>query len=160
MELIPILATIILVATISTFVLAVGAYILYKIREKRGTSVAVEQPSTIQAELITPELVQEAVAAVEKSKAPGQLIFDTQKAPNYRPSIPAEPIFVQQKSATPAPKPMAKPSPVLQPVVASVQKQPQRAVQGPSEQKFMTFTADGYVPAKEKAKTPGALKWR
>ncbi len=33
MELIPILSTIILVATISTFILAVGAYILYKIRE-------------------------------------------------------------------------------------------------------------------------------
>ena len=34
MELIPILSTIILVATISTFLLAIGAYILYKVREK------------------------------------------------------------------------------------------------------------------------------
>ena len=36
MELIPILSLIILVATISTFILAVGAYILYKIRERKG----------------------------------------------------------------------------------------------------------------------------
>ncbi len=53
MELIPILSLIILVATISTFILAVGAYILYKIRESRYKSTAA-QPSTVQAELVSP----------------------------------------------------------------------------------------------------------
>ncbi len=38
MEIIPILSTIILVATIATFILAVAAYILYKIRERRARS--------------------------------------------------------------------------------------------------------------------------
>lgn len=36
MELVPILSTIILVGTIATFILAVAAYILYKIRERRA----------------------------------------------------------------------------------------------------------------------------
>ncbi|GMQ80979.1 MAG: hypothetical protein BMS9Abin05_0409 [Rhodothermia bacterium] len=35
MELVPILSTIILVGTVATFILAVAAYILYKIRERR-----------------------------------------------------------------------------------------------------------------------------
>jgi len=57
MELIPILSLIILVATISTFILAVGAYILYKVRERKGNQSVAEQPSSIQAELVTPERV-------------------------------------------------------------------------------------------------------
>lgn len=54
MELIPILSLIILVATISTFVLAVGAYVLYKIRERKGRTATSTQPATVEAELIIP----------------------------------------------------------------------------------------------------------
>ncbi|MCF8261980.1 MAG: hypothetical protein K9J12_14475 [Melioribacteraceae bacterium] len=55
MELIPILSLIILVATISTFVLAVGAYILFKVRERRGQRAkAAAPPASIPAELIAP----------------------------------------------------------------------------------------------------------
>ncbi len=57
MELIPILSLIILVATISTFILAVGAYVLYKIRERKGNKSVAEQPASIEAELITPTRV-------------------------------------------------------------------------------------------------------
>lgn len=57
MELIPILSLIILVATISTFILAVGAYVLYKIRERKGKNVIAERPDTIEAELVTPTKV-------------------------------------------------------------------------------------------------------
>lgn len=57
MELIPILSLIILVATISTFILAVGAYILYKIRERKGKQNVAEQPASIEAELVTPTRV-------------------------------------------------------------------------------------------------------
>lgn len=54
MELIPILSTIILVATISTFILAVGAYILYKIREGK-VSVSPERKSEyLEAEYFMP----------------------------------------------------------------------------------------------------------
>ena len=53
MELIPILSLIILVATISTFIFAVGAYILYKIRERQGREAAA-QPASVPAELVSP----------------------------------------------------------------------------------------------------------
>jgi len=54
MELIPILSTIILVATISTFILAVGAYILYKVQEKRADEYARQEVVREQAELLEP----------------------------------------------------------------------------------------------------------
>lgn len=57
MELIPILSLIILVSTISTFILAVGAYILYKVRERRGQAVKAKPPETIQAQLVEPKAV-------------------------------------------------------------------------------------------------------
>ncbi len=59
MELIPILSLIILVATISTFFLSIGAYVLYKIREKKGKAQAEAKPQSIPAELITPQLGNE-----------------------------------------------------------------------------------------------------
>ena len=54
MELIPILSTIILVATISTFILAVGAYILYKVQEKKEDQYARKEVEQEQAELLEP----------------------------------------------------------------------------------------------------------
>jgi uncharacterized ion transporter superfamily protein YfcC len=56
MELIPILSTIILVATICTFILAIGAYVLYKVREKVNHNMRIKQvkPSTVKAELVVP----------------------------------------------------------------------------------------------------------
>lgn len=57
MELIPILSLIMLVATIATFVLAIGAYILYKIRERNGSLESENQKETVQAELVTPSQV-------------------------------------------------------------------------------------------------------
>ena len=72
MELIPILSLIILVATISTFILAVGAYILYKVRERKGKTSAAEQPSAIEAELVTPTRV---VADTRRTAATGEQIY-------------------------------------------------------------------------------------
>ncbi len=58
MELVPILSTIILVGTIATFILAVAAYILYKIREGRArdatTHVGYMQPQEPHV-LVAPE---------------------------------------------------------------------------------------------------------
>jgi len=58
MELIPILSTMILVGTVATFILAVAAYILYKIREKKGQGVSTAEsagtPSAETYTLITP----------------------------------------------------------------------------------------------------------
>lgn len=49
MELVPILSTIILVGTIATFILAVFAYILYKVRERRTREAAAQQPQYVEA---------------------------------------------------------------------------------------------------------------
>ena len=57
MELIPILSLIMLVATIATFILAIGAYILYKIRERNDRLESNSQKDIVQAELVTPSRV-------------------------------------------------------------------------------------------------------
>ncbi|MGD8306350.1 MAG: hypothetical protein PVF17_06825 [Ignavibacteria bacterium] len=54
MELIPILSTIILVATISTFILAIGAYILYKLQEKRADQYEEKEVKPETAEVVEP----------------------------------------------------------------------------------------------------------
>ncbi len=48
MQLVPILSTIILVGTIATFILAVAAYVLYKIRERRTREEGVVQTQYVQ----------------------------------------------------------------------------------------------------------------
>lgn len=53
MELITILSTIILVATISTFILSIGAYVLYKIRSRREQKSMLSLPKDSAAELVT-----------------------------------------------------------------------------------------------------------
>ena len=70
MELIPILSFIILVATISTFILAFGAYILYKIRERKGRVSEAPEPEKIEGELITPVPIatQPGVEEADKGK--------------------------------------------------------------------------------------------
>ena len=163
MELIPILATIILMATISTFILAIGAYILYKVRERQGQQVEAPQPATLQAELLTPELIAEQLQAQEQHKAPGQIMFEPVKAPaqqTYKPQ--SEPIFVQQRA-------QAGPQPAQARYTQPAQQfsQPQRKEvrqEGPvtqsTDQKFMKYTSDGYVSAKENVKSQGAVKWR
>lgn len=55
MELIPILAFIVLVATIATFIFAFAAYVLFKIRESRGKATASQPPQMFQAEFVIPE---------------------------------------------------------------------------------------------------------
>ncbi|MCK9211445.1 MAG: hypothetical protein M0P61_11470 [Ignavibacteriaceae bacterium] len=159
MELIPILATIILVATISTFILAIGAYILYKIRERQGQQVEVQQPATLQAELLTPELIAEQLQAQEHRRAPGQILFEPVKAtlqPGYKPQ--PEPIFVQQRAQA-GPQPVqARNTQSAQPFPQPVRQQAEATQSG--DQKFMKYTSDGYVSAKEKVKNQGAVKWR
>ena len=70
MELIPILSTIILVATISTFILAVGAYILYKIREGRVKISPGRKPEYLEAEYFVPKEKKEHKVFVEEVLEP------------------------------------------------------------------------------------------
>jgi hypothetical protein len=93
MELIPILSLIILVATVSTFILAVGAYVLYKIRERKGVETAA-QPSSIPAELLapTPMLAE-------------QPMTQTASRMNYSKSPMQEPIYAPAQENAPQLRP-------------------------------------------------------
>lgn len=55
MELIPIFSLIVLVATFGTFVLAIGAYVMFRIRESRGRADHVRAAATFDADVIAPE---------------------------------------------------------------------------------------------------------
>ncbi|MBI1933419.1 MAG: hypothetical protein HYS24_12870 [Ignavibacteriales bacterium] len=54
MELIPVFAFIVLVASIATFIFSIAAYILYKIRERKGRFNMQTHPKAFQAELVAP----------------------------------------------------------------------------------------------------------
>ena len=85
MELIPVLSTIILVATISTFLLAIGAYILYKIREGKGQQSAVPIPSTVRADLYTPAETPVQIPKQGPEIAPQPVYYEPKPAPSRQP---------------------------------------------------------------------------
>jgi len=101
MELVPILSTIILVGTIATFILAVAAYILYKVRERRArednivSTQYVQEPHVLvapqQASLGVP--VQQQMPSTTNvfvaPRAAQQPVQQVQKAPVQ--SVAAEP---------------------------------------------------------------------
>jgi len=97
MELVPILSTIILVGTIATFILAVAAYILYKIRERRSyqeggtTTISQREPHV----LLTP---QQQVAAIEAQPAQTNVYV----APAMQATAP--PVVVQPQVQAPEPQ--------------------------------------------------------
>ena len=172
MELIPILSTIILVATISTFLLAIGAYILYKVREIKGSQTTSKEPSEIEAELVTP------VAAPSQKPAPGERIIPQPVFVEQQAAFQRQPIFVQQRNGiqgqqqrfTPGPQPYSGFSNQTQPNSNVNPRQQRNGETAKStgltqeekqtiDSKFMKYTADGYVPAKDDKKS-GALKWR
>jgi hypothetical protein len=136
MELIPILSTIILIATISTFILAIGAYILYKVRERKGLASAPPPPSTIEAEVIAP--LKQHEREIEPAPAPGY------GEPAYESQASRQPIFMNFQ-----PMPPSYPGPAYKTPAAREVK----------NSRFLKYTSEGYVPATEE-KNPGALKWR
>lgn len=88
MELVPILSTIILVGTVATFILAVAAYILYKIRERRvlvnGSSyMAVEAEPHV---LVAPQPFP-AESAPSTAQSPPVTPADSGQAPSRRGSL-------------------------------------------------------------------------
>lgn len=160
MELIPILSMIILVATIATFILSIGAYILYKLREKRGRVTAPAVPREVEAELIAPQVMVTTQAEQYATIQPRLLERPTGAGQQYRrPSYgvqtpPAAPAYAPRYS-TPQPQPVATRRQGGEYIAP--QQQQERARQGSN--KYMTYTAEGYVASKED-KTGGALKWR
>ncbi len=144
MELIPILSTIILVATICTFLLAIGAYILYKIRERKGEPVPYPKPSSVRAELVTPdesEYNHEQFVRPEKMRAPVE--------PQYFRSATGPGVYNTGQEYQ---RPQAKYYPVEEQDTSSTTRVR-------TKKKFLKYTSEGYIPTEEDKNT-GVLKWR
>ena len=62
MELIPVFSLIVLVATIGTFILAVGAYIMFRVRESRRTPEQKRTATSYEADVFAPQPVEPAIA--------------------------------------------------------------------------------------------------
>lgn len=90
MELITILSTIILIATISTFILSVGAYILFKVRSRRQEKASVKIVPSTNAELVTVDNFQleESSQPVEKTSY-SRVNGETQREKREHQRIPA-----------------------------------------------------------------------
>lgn len=164
MELIPILSLIILVATISTFILAVGAYILYKIRERKGKVSQAPQPAAIPAELVSPApLMAEQGLTQSRSTYAGERTM----APEYG----RQPVYMTGHEEVQRAGPEMRPTYVTPPAAATSYSQEGRyqkqVTKTPTSdaKKFMRYTQEGYVdPSKEKeAKKKDekeSLRWR
>ncbi|MCU7523177.1 MAG: hypothetical protein ACM3UR_11315 [Bacteroidota bacterium] len=150
MELIPILSFIILVATISTFILAIGAYILYKMRERKGRTSGAPAPRYIEAELFTPNqaMVPQGTPAMQAAPA-----YPQQQEQYQRPTPEFRPAAAQQ---TPQSRTSAQQARSGQ----NYQAQPEAEYEeNQTNKKFMKYTSEGYVPV-NKNKTGENLKWR
>jgi len=134
MELIPILSTIILVATISTFILAVGAYILYKVQEKKADQYARKEVKEEHAELLEP------------TEYGGRKII--------RGEPEQKPVFLQHNY-----HPVEKAAEKTKIKRTYEQKERKRIKKQPTETKFLKFTSNGYVETK-KDKIVGVISWR
>ncbi len=168
MELIPILSTIILVATISTFLLAIGAYILYKARERKGQAAAAPQPTEVKAELVTPAAAPAARQAEQQKAAPVYIErqpviiqqYEAQKPMQPRLTPKPQPYTLYGQPATARYQQPQQQQARQQQRVPGVQYTPLTAEEKTSvDSKFMKYTTEGYVPAKED-KESGALRWR
>lgn len=149
MELIPILSTIILVATISTFILAIGAYILYKIREGKPQYAYQTKPATVKAELVVPSeaVISKATVTVPQRTIP------------VEPGITREEYTRQHQASqakyTPEPRGYKEEEEKVQ--KQKVRVRPQERFS--DENKFLKYTSEGYIPTKED-RTSGEIKWR
>lgn len=163
MELIPILSLIILVATISTFILAVGAYILYKVRERKGITSQAPQPAAIPAELISPaplgaeqrigtaerktfEVVQPQQEFGYEFQRPSPFIQEESRGPELRPTfVGAEPRQYQSSDHR----------------RTDEQLSGQAAERFSAKRKFVRYTGEGYEePVKQDKKQEENLRWR
>ena len=165
MELIPILSLIILVATISTFILAVGAYILYKIRERKGVASQAPQPAAVPAELIAPAplMAEQRIVTPERRtfESPGQQQEygyeyqrqsgynpqEEQRGPELRPTyVGNAPTYNESRYERPSAESSAR------------NYEPERT-QG--KKKFVRYTNEGYIePSRQDKRQEDNLKWR
>jgi len=164
MELIPILSLIILVATVSTFILAVGAYILYKVRERKGITAQAPQPAAIPAELIAPA----PLGAEQRAAAPGRRTYEVvqpQQEFGYEYQRPSP--YEQEESKGPELRPTFVGSSPRQYQGEEFQRRTDEQISGSiaerfsPKRKFARYTGEGYEePVKQEKKQEDNLRWR
>ncbi len=168
MELIPILSFIILVATVSTFILAVGAYILYKVRERKGRVGKAVEPAALPAELVAPApLTQEQAATTQTGVR--RTLFEEQPSTRYTGYEERQPMFYgtqESREFRPTFAPTPPPSPGFAETSRYVRTdaRQQQPTMESTRGKFMRYTAEGYVaPNTDKTqekKKEETLRWR
>ncbi len=162
MELIPILSFIILVATISTFILAIGAYVLYKIRERKGAIQTAQQPKMVEAEIYAPAQVLGKPREVRVEQQPAyqqqyyqKVPYDVQGRPGY---IPVQQENYEQSEFRKVPGQRAYQQNVQAPF-QQYQNENTGEDTTSTDKKFMKYTSEGYIPV-SKTKTGENPKWR
>lgn len=165
MELIPILSLIILVATISTFILAVGAYLLYKARERKGMTAQAAQPSAIPAELVAPAplMTEQRVQSQERrtfdTPAPQQAYgyeYQRQTPEDQSHGPELRPTFVGQSPQYPENR-YRKPTGES----ARSYEQGEKPTGSGAKRKYLRYTDEGYVePSHKDRKQEDNLRWR
>lgn len=165
MELIPILSLIVLVATISTFILAVGAYVLYKIRERKGRVANAPQAAAIEAELVAP------VPLVNSQKDTQQVSRMTY-VQEQMPTRVTELGYQRQNMRIQEPMKPVSPPPMRPTFIGNApdkytEEKFVRRQERPTQdnfaagKKFMRYTTEGYVePKKDEQKKEDKLRWR
>ena len=150
MELIPILSTIILVATICTFILAIGAYILYKVREGKPQHSYQTKPATVQGELVVPS---EAIYTKDSTRV------ERTNIKNVEPGITREEYTKQRQPSQSKHTPEPRGYKVEEEKVErqKVRVRPQERFS--DENKFLKYTSEGYIPTQED-RNSGEVKWR
>jgi len=150
MELIPILSTIILVATICTFILAIGAYILYKVREGNTQNASQTKPASVQGELVIPS---ETIYSKDSTMA------ERGQRKTVDPGITREEYTKQRQPSQSkhTPEPRGYRIEVEKVEKQKVRVRPQERFS--DENKFLKYTSDGYIPTQED-RSSGEVKWR
>ena len=150
MELIRILSTIILVATICTFILAIGAYILYKVREGKSQYAYQTKPASVQGELVVPS---------DTIHPKDSIMSERGQIKTFEPGITREEYTKQhqpsQSKYTPEPRGYKIEKENLE--KQKVRVKPQERFS--DENKFLKYTSDGYIPTQED-RNSGEVKWR
>lgn len=132
MEIIPILSTIILIATICTFILSVGAYILYKVRERRRKNAAPAYERRVPAELIAPEVINK----TEEEKIKKSVPFRAER----KKSVMTPQVNISKESTVNVKvEDFTKKENILK----------KNEIRDLVSQRFMKYTSEGYKPAKD-----------
>lgn len=121
MELVPILSTIILVGTIATFILAVAAYILYKVRERRAREESVVSTQYVQEPhvLVAPQHASFGIPAQQQ--------------------MPVTNVYVSPRTA-------AQPAPGQYNVSSAPSPSGNAGQNDPQNSLFWEYTDEGFVP--------------